>query len=234
MILSQLASFSNWSWIKTSSESWIITKNVLLAQIGWNLPIFAWNLLPSFGWNVLPCFDFPFPIWVCISFIALGSNWPLYIGPLGVYFFFHTQFLAVGLLGAFAVGFACCYCLKLVAVRHYLSHDAAQKIAPCLRCVVPFGHNIPLVVTLWCAFVAAPYRARCCCLVWVVAAWSLLQCVTFTVWGCAKDCNKFMLCSAFLSQFSSMVTRASPKISRVLCESELEALKRTKNFFFSN
>ena len=70
-------------------------------------------------------------------------------------FFSQRTILAMGLLGAFAIGFTCCCCLELVVVRHCLPHGVVQKTATCLCCVVPLGHNIPLVVTLSCASIAA-------------------------------------------------------------------------------
>ncbi|KAM1044846.1 hypothetical protein ACFX2I_035811 [Malus domestica] len=74
-----------------------------------------------------------------------------------------------------------------------------QKATTSLCCVVSFWLQLSSM-----GDIAVYIDLAACHGLFAVAAWSLFQCVTFTLWGCAKDCSEFMMCSAFWSQLSSV------------------------------
>ncbi|KAM2511804.1 hypothetical protein TB1_035257 [Malus domestica] len=81
----------------------------------------------------------------------------------------------------------------------HLPCGVVQKATISLCYVVPFWLQLSSM-----GDIAVYIDLAACHGLFAAAAWSLFQCVTFTLWGCAKDCSEFMMCSAFWSQLSSV------------------------------
>ncbi|KAM1161535.1 hypothetical protein ACFX14_000668 [Malus domestica] len=112
----------------------------------------------------------------------------------------------------------CRCCLEPVPVCHLCHVGLCKRFAAGFRCVVPFDHSFPSVVrcrVVLCKKLQRGFAVKCllvttflggdvvhldlaaCRKLFAAAAPSFFQCVTFTLWGCAKDCSEFMLCSVF-------------------------------------